>query len=460
MTDNNYIFYDLETSGLSKAFDQIFRFAAIKTDPNLKEIERYEISIKLRPDVIPSPEALRVTRLGIEDILNKGICEFEGLKEIHKIFNQPNVITLGYNSIKFDNEFLRYGFYRNLLDPYTHQYSNGNFKADVMSMVLIYFLFKKDVLNWPSKNGVPSLKLEYINMENNLVDGISHDAMVDVEVTLELSRRLKEYDGKIWNYLIDGFKKSEDTKRFTSLPNLSIFQKSYGHGLIADISIGYKLNCIAPVLVLGTHTEYDNQIMLLRLDLDMNNPQLIKRKISEPSFILPYNSKYSSSMDEDRINTMNKNIELLKTHPELLPGIIDKGLNQVYDSIPDLDVDATLYSLSFLNQEEKSQAKTFHSLEHSDQLDMLTTLEDGRMNSLIKRILIRNYSGSVPAEIMREMYNDEFSKNTTDLSGEGPLTVDVALDRIFGIKNSKESDEVQIKILNNYEKYLRTLSKN
>ena len=164
MTDNNYIFYDLETSGLSKTFDQIFRFAAIKTDPNLKEIERYEISIELRPDVIPSPDALRITRLGIEDILNKGICEFEGLKEIHKIFNQPNVITLAYNSITFDNEFLRYGFYRNLLDPYTHQYRNGNFKADVMSMVLIYFLFKKDVLNWPSKHGVPSLKLEYINI--------------------------------------------------------------------------------------------------------------------------------------------------------------------------------------------------------------------------------------------------------------------------------------------------------
>ena len=324
------------------------------------------------------------------------MCEFEGLREIHRIFNQPNVITLGYNSIKFDNEFLRYGFYRNLLDPYTHQYSNGNFKADVMSMVLIYFLFKKEVLNWPSKNGVPTLKLEHINAENNLVDGISHDAMVDVEVTLELSRKLREFDTRTWDYLVDGFKKSEDIKRFSSLPNLSIFQNNYGYGLITDISIGYKVNCIAPVLVLGTHSEYDNQIMLLRLDSDMNSPQLIKRKISEPSFILPYNSKYSFPMDENRINTMNKNIKLLKTHLELLPSIIDKGLNQVHDSTPELDIDATLYTLSFLTPDEKSQAKTFHSLEHLDRLDMLTTLENGRIKRLIKRIMIRNYSNDVP----------------------------------------------------------------
>ena len=117
------------------------------------------------------------------------------------------------------------------------------------------------------------------NAENSLVDGVSHDAMVDVEVTLELSKRLREFDRRTWDYLINGFKKNEDSKRLSSLPHLSISQNNYSYGLITDISIGYKVNCIAPVLILGTHLEYDNQIMLLRLDSDMNSPQLIKRKI-------------------------------------------------------------------------------------------------------------------------------------------------------------------------------------
>ena len=36
----NYLFYDLETSGLCKSFDQIFRYASITTDQDLNEIDR------------------------------------------------------------------------------------------------------------------------------------------------------------------------------------------------------------------------------------------------------------------------------------------------------------------------------------------------------------------------------------------------------------------------------------
>ena len=34
-----YLFYDIETTGLNKAFDQVLQFAAIRTDRQLNEIE-------------------------------------------------------------------------------------------------------------------------------------------------------------------------------------------------------------------------------------------------------------------------------------------------------------------------------------------------------------------------------------------------------------------------------------
>ena len=58
-----YLFYDTETTGLNVAFDQVVRFAAIRTDEELRELDRHEISIRLRPDVVPSPEALLTTGL-------------------------------------------------------------------------------------------------------------------------------------------------------------------------------------------------------------------------------------------------------------------------------------------------------------------------------------------------------------------------------------------------------------
>ena len=60
---SNYLFYDIETTGLNKAFDQVLSFAAIRTDPGLNEIERHTITVKLRPDIIPSPGAILTNRI-------------------------------------------------------------------------------------------------------------------------------------------------------------------------------------------------------------------------------------------------------------------------------------------------------------------------------------------------------------------------------------------------------------
>ena len=74
--------------------------------------------------------------------------------------------------------------------------------------------------------------------------------------------------------------------------------------------------------------------------------------------------------------------------------------------------------------------------------------------------MIRNYPDTMSSEFLNKIYTDEFSLDTTDLSGEKHLTSQVALDRIFSIKNTKDSDATQIKILDEYEKYLRGISEN
>ncbi|RKZ75379.1 MAG: exodeoxyribonuclease I, partial [Candidatus Parabeggiatoa sp. nov. 1] len=115
---NSYFFYDLETTGLNKAFDQVLQFAAIRTDMTFNEIERHNIMVKLRPDVIPSPEAMVTHRISIAQSM-QGLCEFEAIAQIHHLINKPGTISIGYNTSSFDDEFLRFGFHRNLLPPYT-----------------------------------------------------------------------------------------------------------------------------------------------------------------------------------------------------------------------------------------------------------------------------------------------------------------------------------------------------
>ena len=65
----SFVFFDTETTGLKHGFDQIVHFAAIRTDANLNEIERFEARSRLLPHVLPHPAALRTNGLPIGRLL-------------------------------------------------------------------------------------------------------------------------------------------------------------------------------------------------------------------------------------------------------------------------------------------------------------------------------------------------------------------------------------------------------
>ena len=44
-----FVFYDTETTGTNRDFDQILQFAAILTDERLNEVDRFEIRCRCRP---------------------------------------------------------------------------------------------------------------------------------------------------------------------------------------------------------------------------------------------------------------------------------------------------------------------------------------------------------------------------------------------------------------------------
>ena len=63
MTTKTFLFYDIETSGLNKAFDQVLEFAAIRTDAALNPIETHECLVQVSRDTLPDPHAVLVHHL-------------------------------------------------------------------------------------------------------------------------------------------------------------------------------------------------------------------------------------------------------------------------------------------------------------------------------------------------------------------------------------------------------------
>ena len=106
---HTFLFYDLETSGTSPGLAQIIEFGAIICDENLVVEEKINNICKLSPDTIPEPGAFLTHKISFEEIAN-GVSEKQLIEQIFNLVNTPNTINNGYNSLKFDNEFLRYGF--------------------------------------------------------------------------------------------------------------------------------------------------------------------------------------------------------------------------------------------------------------------------------------------------------------------------------------------------------------
>ena len=366
----SYLFYDLETSGLDKSFDQVQQFAAIRTDLDLNEIERHEIFIRINPDCIPSPEALIVHRVGIEHCQKIGLCEYEGIKRIHEILNTPHTISIGYNTLGFDDEFLRFSFFRNLLTPYTHQYANQCARADLFPMCALYRWQGSSALEWPEKDGRPSLKLELINACNDLAQGQAHNAMVDVEATVSLARRLKKCDAE-WQYALGFFHKVTEGKRLQKLPRQN--EALPPTAMMIDGRFGANNLYQAPVLFLGHHRHYKNQTMWLRLDTEgletlcpenlTSTPWVIKKKQAEAPFFLPMQTRFMERMSNEQMTRYETNWLAISKQPSLIQALQEHYLNETYPEIENIALEASLYQIAFPTQTVTQQLAHCHQNE-------------------------------------------------------------------------------------------------
>ncbi len=471
-----YLFYDIETTGLNKAFDQVIQFAAIRTDLELKEIERVDMNIKLNNDVVPSPQAFLTHEITLAE-LDAGLNEYEAINKIHALFNQPGTISIGYNSLGFDDEFLRFAFYHNLLSPYTHQYANDCRRMDLYPMATYYYLYKPEIVNWPEKEGKPSLKLELINAANHFVAGKAHNAMIDVEVTLAFAQRLRQ-EQKMWDYLCGYFDKAIEQQRISQLP--IAFTSALGrhyHGLYIEGVIGTQNYYQCPVIMLGQHRHYKNQTIWLRLDspelmqANANNiketTRSIMKKSAEPGFILPPKARFMHYLGDERFHLMEQNLQWLQANPELLAQIADYYLDYTYPKVANIDVDAVLYQNGFISDYDQKICRSFQQAEIADKVKILDRFHSKALREIGIRILGRHYPHCLPQTLTDEYHEhlQQVFKPTQDIAtydyrGELRLQPQQALQDITNLEYKNDLSASQQTILQELKQHITKQSSN
>jgi exodeoxyribonuclease-1 len=202
----SFVFYDLETTGISPAFDQPLQFAAIHTDTDLKEIERVDLRCQIAPHIIPSPYALMVTGIKPEQLVDSRLPNFfdftQSVMELTKRWAPSTWV--GFNSIRFDEELLRQAFYQNLQPNIYATQFNGNNRLDILTAIYAVWCRNQGLLNWPTDNrGRPIYKLDRLAPENGFKSHNAHDALGDVEATLYLAQIISERDPDLWSSLLE-----------------------------------------------------------------------------------------------------------------------------------------------------------------------------------------------------------------------------------------------------------------
>lgn len=259
---DTFLWYDLETSGISPAHDRIVQFASLRTDADLRPVEPpFSTYIQLGPEVVPWPESLLVTGI-TPQTLTAGQREWEAMTEILRVFETPRTCVVGYNNLHFDDEFIRYTLYRNLLDPYAREWRDGNSRWDIIDLVRATGALRPEGIEWPVIEGKPSFGLQGIAEANGLTHKNPHDALSDVHATIGVAGLIRTQQPRLYQYGLS--LRSKDAARRMLVP--------FGREICihAARSFGRARYGTAPVLSIAQHPEIDASIIVADLGRDVS----------------------------------------------------------------------------------------------------------------------------------------------------------------------------------------------
>ncbi len=213
-----FFFYDLETSGLSPQESRIMQFAGIRADMELKQLgEPVNVLVRLNDDVLPNPEALMVTGITPQQTQADGYSEAEFAKMLMEDIFTEDTITVGFNNIRFDDEFIRHLFWRNFYDPYEWSWKDGRSRWDLLDVVRMTRALRPEGIEWPvNDKGQPVNRLELLSGANGLDHVKAHDALSDVEALIAVTRLIKDKQPRLYDHLF----KLRDKNEIKKLVNL------------------------------------------------------------------------------------------------------------------------------------------------------------------------------------------------------------------------------------------------
>ena len=464
-----FYFYDLETSGFSARHARIMQFAGQRTDLDLKPIGQPDnIYIKMTPDVLPDPDAVLVHGITPQKTLKHGVTEAQFCQYLTSQVCTDGTVMVGFNNLRFDDEFIRFTLWRNFHDAYEWHWKNDCSRWDILDVVRMTRALRPEGLEWPvDSNGKASNRLELLSKINGLNHSNSHDALSDVEAVLALAQLVKLAQPKLFDYLLN----IRDKKKVKALV-------TKGDPLVytsGRYSSEYYKTTVA--VMLAEHPDKDAALMYdLREDpekfLNLSPEELVKLWTAWdedddyfPVKALSYNRCPAvaplDALDkktEERLkldmSVIHANLDKLSNNKKFAGSIVSAAARLKRPSQSSLvadeqKVDGQLYD-DFIPDSDKTRMSALRSAEPEELSNLGPDLTDERLKALLPLYKARNFPKSLTGD--EKKHWDGFRYRRL-LSGDGQSRAARYFRRIEQLMGSASTNDKQRFILEDLNQY-------
>ena len=405
---SNFVFYDFETSSSNKHWGQIIQIGAILTNDNLEELDRYEARCRLSPSIIPEAMALIVNKSSPKMLKGANLSHYEMIRQFVETLKKWGKVTyVGYNSIDFDEEFLRNTLFQTLEYAYLTS-TNGNKRGDLLNLARAANLYYPNTLkNSISNKGNAVYKLDQMAPLNGIEHNDAHSAIGDVIATLGIAKIIAKKAPSVWKASLCTTNKDETLKIIKN--ELYFCTNEYFYGKSRPYVQTYV--CQHPRFQWPKcfDLKHDPQIYLDMPVADLKvamgkNPKFL-RTIRHNKHPIIMNPSYGNEFDEYKMIGVEKlasRAKLIKDNTKFAEKISQILQDEVEEkeqtkSQEDIYEEESIYT-KFTSNEDNKMMPEFHKAEWDKKLSVLGKIKDERLHYFGRRLIYEERPEVLPKE--------------------------------------------------------------
>lgn len=469
-----FYWYDYETFGLNTRRDRPAQFAGMRTTLDLEPVKGSEgegETLYCRPsaDQLPTPESCFLTGITPQLCFEKGLCESDFAGEVFKRLNTPGTISIGYNTLGFDDEVNRFLFWRNFLDAYAHSWKNGCSRWDLFPLVCATWALRGDGIKWPKwedlvdvypkaagRHGV-CFKLEFLSKANGITHSHAHDALSDVEATIGLARLIAEKEPRLWKWAFENRTSQRVHAAVADMKPVVWVTPRFGvtqgcTGIVAalrqeDKNTFWMWDLMKDPEILRTLSlkELRQRMHPTKEDLQAGVERLPLRKLKANAS--PFVCADLRVLPKDRAEHYGIDFSVVReNHAKLcaLAPLVQEALKDVlrYDDEMIVDIDEALYSSEFTSADDKVRFAQIRSASPEALCEISQRIEQNDVkfdNPQFAHLLLRFRARNWPESLTQEeaQYWRSFCRKRLIEGADGALTLSDYFEQIDALQEAE-----------------------